>query len=266
MAYDSPVSSFQEFVALIARLRAPGGCPWDREQTHQSVKPMTIEEAYEVAEAIESGDDKALVGELGDLLLQVVFHAQIAADEGRFTIEDVLGHVSEKMVRRHPHVFGQATADTSGQVLLQWEQVKAAERAARDGAAPASMLDSVSAGLPAVMEAFQMTTKVARVGFDWRDAPSVMAKLDEEVGELKEARAAGETAAVAEELGDLLFVSVNVARVLGVDPESALKAANRKFRRRFKYIEERLGAGGRRPEEATLDEMDALWEESKRHE
>jgi len=265
-ADPAAAKTFEEFVALIARLRAPGGCPWDREQTHQSVKPMTIEEAYEVAEAIEKGDDRALVGELGDLLLQVVFHAEIAAGEGRFTIDDVVGHVSEKMVRRHPHVFGQASADTPGQVLLQWEQVKAAENAARDGALPASMLDSVSAGLPAVMEAFQMTTKAARVGFDWRDAPAVMAKLDEEVGELKEARASGQAAAVADELGDLLFVSVNVARVLGVDPESALKASNRKFRRRFKYIEDRLREGGRRPEDATLDEMDALWEESKRSE
>jgi len=272
--YDAPVSAppqpggaFQEFVALIARLRAPGGCPWDREQTHQSVKPMTIEEAYEVAEAIDAGDDRALVGELGDLLLQVVFHAQIAADDARFTIADVLAHVSEKMVRRHPHVFGDASAETPEEVLRQWEKVKEAEATARDGAAPKSLLDGVSAGLPAVLEAFQMTTKAARVGFDWRDVASVVAKLDEEVAELKEAlRAPEAAAAVAEEIGDLLFVSINVARVLGLDPESALKASNRKFRRRFKYIEQRLGEGGRRPEDAALEEMDALWEESKRHE
>ena len=266
-APPQPGGAFQEFVALIARLRAPGGCPWDREQTHQSVKPMTIEEAYEVAEAIDAGDDRALVGELGDLLLQVVFHAQIAADDARFTIADVLAHVSEKMVRRHPHVFGDASAETPEEVLRQWEKVKEAEATARDGAAPKSLLDGVSAGLPAVLEAFQMTTKAARVGFDWRDVASVVAKLDEEVAELKEAlRAPEAAAAVAEEIGDLLFVSINVARVLGLDPESALKASNRKFRRRFKYIEQRLGEGGRRPEDAALEEMDALWEESKRHE
>lgn len=259
--------AFREFVALIARLRAPGGCPWDREQTHQSVKPMTIEEAYEVAEAIDEGDDRALAGELGDLLLQVVFHAQIATDEGRFTVADVLHHVSEKMVRRHPHVFGDATAETPDEVLRQWEKVKEAEATARDGAAPSSLLDGVSSGLPGVLEAFQMTTKAARVGFDWPDTGSVLAKLDEEVGELKEAlRTPGAKNAVAEELGDLLFVAVNVARVLGLDPESALKAANRKFRRRFRHIEERLREGGRRPEDAALQEMDALWEEAKRRE
>jgi MazG family protein len=257
---------FDELVALIARLRAPGGCPWDREQTHQSVKPMTIEEAYEVAEAIDEGDDHALAAELGDLALQVVFHAEIAAGEGRFTVADVLRHVIEKMVRRHPHVFGAETADTAEQVLRNWEKVKEAEATARQGAAPESMLDGVSAGLPGVMEAFQMTTKVARVGFDWPDAPAVVAKLDEEVSELKEALAAGDRAALAEEIGDLLFVAVNVARVLGIDPESALKAANRKFRRRFRHVEDRLRADGRRPGDSTLEEMDALWEEAKRRE
>jgi tetrapyrrole methylase family protein/MazG family protein len=257
---------FDELVALIARLRAPGGCPWDREQTHQSVKPMTIEEAYEVAEAIDAGDDHALASELGDLALQVVFHAQIAAGEKRFTVVDVLGHVIEKMIRRHPHVFAEATADTPEQVLRNWEKVKEAEATAKHGAAPQSMLEGVSAGLPAIMEAFQMTTKVARVGFDWRDTPSVVAKLDEEVAELKEALRAGGGEALYEELGDLLFVAVNVARVLGLDPESALKAANRKFRRRFRYIEDRLRESGRRPGDATLSEMDALWEEAKERE
>jgi MazG family protein len=259
---------FDELVALIARLRAPGGCPWDREQTHQSVKPMTIEEAYEVAEAIDEGDDHALAGELGDLALQVVFHAQIAADEGRFTVSEVLQHVADKMVRRHPHVFGEATADTPEQVLRNWEKVKEAERTAREGAAPASMLDGVSKGLPAMLEAFQMGTKVGRVGFDWPDAGAVMAKLDEEVGELKQALEQGPSgaAAVAEELGDLLFVAVNVARVLGIDPESALKAANRKFRRRFRHVEDRLRESGRGPGDSTLQEMDALWEEAKQRE
>jgi MazG family protein len=256
--------AFEAFVALIARLRAPGGCPWDREQTHASLKPMTIEEAYEVLEAIDGGDDAELAGELGDLLLQVVFHSQIAADEGRFTVADVIARVSEKMVRRHPHVFADETARTSGEVLRNWEAIKEAEQA-RAGRPEGSMLDSVSAGLPAAMEAYQMTTKASRVGFDWPDAASVLAKLDEETAELREAVAAGGAAdaRVAEELGDLLFAAVNVARLLGHDPESALKAANRKFRRRFRHIEERLRAAGRKPAEATLAEMDALWEEAK---
>jgi MazG family protein len=259
--------SFDELVALIRRLRAPGGCPWDREQTHQSVKPMTIEEAYEVAEAIDEGDDHALASELGDLALQVVFHAQIAEEENRFTVADVLQHVIEKMVRRHPHVFGDVTAHTPEQVLRNWEKVKEAEATAKKGAAPESMLHGVSAGLPGILEAFQMTTKVARVGFDWPDASSVVAKLDEEVAELKhELGSGGEAAAVAEEIGDLLFVAVNVARVLGVDPESALKAANRKFRRRFRHIEDRLRESGRAPADSTLQEMDALWNEAKERE
>jgi len=267
--------AFEAFVALIARLRAPGGCPWDREQTHASLKPMTIEEAYEVLEAIDEGGDAELAGELGDLLLQVVFHSQIAADEGRFTIADVIARVSEKMVRRHPHVFADETARTSGDVLRNWEAIKEAEQA-RAGKSEGSMLDSVSAGLPAAMEAYQMTTKASRVGFDWPDAASVLAKLDEETAELRQAvAAAGATgggaggaadARVAEELGDLLFAAVNVARLLGHDPESALKAANRKFRRRFRHIEERLQAAGRKPAEATLAEMDVLWEEAKARE
>ncbi|PYQ47966.1 MAG: nucleoside triphosphate pyrophosphohydrolase [Acidobacteria bacterium] len=271
--------AFEAFVALIARLRAPGGCPWDREQTHASLKPMTIEEAYEVLEAIDEGGDAELAGELGDLLLQVVFHSQIAADEGRFTIAEVIARVSEKMVRRHPHVFADETARTSGDVLRNWEAIKEAEQA-RAGKSEGSMLDSVSAGLPAAMEAYQMTTKASRVGFDWPDAASVLAKLDEETAELRQAVAAGSAgsagsaggaggaadARVAEELGDLLFAAVNVARLLGHDPESALKAANRKFRRRFRHIEERLRAGGRKPADATLAEMDALWEEAKARE
>jgi tetrapyrrole methylase family protein/MazG family protein len=260
--------AFEAFVALIARLRAPGGCPWDREQTHASLKPMTIEEAYEVLEAIDEGGDAELAGELGDLLLQVVFHSQIAADEGRFTIAEVIARVSEKMVRRHPHVFAAETARTSGDVLRNWEAIKEAEQARAGRAESASMLDSVSAGLPAAMEAYQMTTKASRVGFDWPDAASVLAKLDEETAELRQAVAAGGAAdaRVAEELGDLLFAAVNVARLLGHDPESALKAANRKFRRRFRHIEERLRAGGRKPADATLAEMDALWEEAKARE
>lgn len=260
-------SAFARFVELIARLRAPGGCPWDREQTHRSLKPMTIEEAYEVLEAIDSGDDKHLAEELGDLLLQVVFHAAIAAEEGRFTIDDVVTAVADKMVRRHPHVFGDHKADTPGEVLRNWEALKSAERraAGKDDHREASMMDGVSKALPALMEAFQMTTKAGRVGFDWPSAAGVLAKLDEETEELKAevSRASPDVRAVEEEVGDLLFAAVNAARILGVDPESALKAANRKFRRRFRYIEERLRERGRTPAESHLDEMDALWSEAK---
>jgi len=262
-------AAFAAFVDLIARLRAPGGCPWDREQTHDSLKPMTIEEAYEVLEAIDRGDAEHLAGELGDLLLQVVFHAQIAAESGRFTITDVLQRVSDKMIRRHPHVFGEVKADTSEAVLRNWEAIKRAELEAKGGARPeASMLDSVGVAQPAVMEAFQMTTKASRVGFDWPGVPAVLEKLDEEVRELREAAAgpSPERRRVTEELGDLLFAAVNVARLMGADPESALKAANRKFRRRFAHIEQALARGGRTPADSTLEEMEGLWAEAKRNE
>jgi MazG family protein len=257
---------FAELVQLIARLRAPGGCPWDREQTHESLKPMMLEEAYEVVEAIDEGDDEELIGELGDLLLQVVFHSQIADEESRFTVAEVIDRISTKMVRRHPHVFGEDTAQTSDEVLRNWEAIKEAELQEKgkkedDG----SMLDSVSTRLPAVMEAFQMTTKVSRVDFDWPDVASVLEKLDEEVAELKEAVAAEQPnhQEIAGEVGDLLFVAVNVARLLGVDPESALKTSNRKFRRRFRYIEDRLREQGRKPADSDHIEMDALWDEAK---
>jgi MazG family protein len=254
---------FASFVELIARLRAPGGCPWDREQTHESVKPMTIEEAYEVAHAIDEKDDGELLGELGDLLLQVVFHANIAEERGAFRLRQVLERVSDKMIRRHPHVFGGDGASTAGEVLRSWEAIKAREREEK-GKEDESMLDSVHRGLPAVMEAFQMTTKVSRVGFDWKEADAALVKLDEEMAELREAIAAGADAGkIAEEVGDLLFIGVNVARLAGVDPESALKAANRKFRRRFAYVEERLRAEGRKPADSTLEEMDRLWDAAK---
>jgi MazG family protein len=260
--------AFARLVRLIARLRAPGGCPWDREQTHASLKPMAIEEAYELIEAIDEGRDEALVGELGDLLLQVVFHAQIGTEDGRFGARDVIERVAEKMVHRHPHVFADDPASTSGEVLRNWEAIKAAERRAK-GAADASMLDSVSKSHPAVMEGYELTTKAARVGFDWPDAQAVLGKLDEEAAELKAAMAApggGSDRAVSEEVGDLLFVAVNLARKLGVDPESALKAANRKFRRRFGFVEDGLRGRGKTPAESTLAEMDALWDEAKRQE
>jgi tetrapyrrole methylase family protein/MazG family protein len=254
---------FARFVELIARLRAPGGCPWDREQTHETVKSMTIEEAYEVAQAIDEKDDDELMGELGDLLLQVVFHANIAEERKAFALQQIIEQVSGKMIRRHPHVFADDDASTSGEVLRSWEAIKAKERKEK-GKDDESMLDSVHRGLPAVMEAFQMTTKVSRVGFDWPDADGAFVKLNEEVLELREAvREKADAKAIAEEVGDLLFVAVNVARLTGVDPESALKSANRKFRRRFRHVERRLREDGRRPVDSNLEEMDRLWDEAK---
>lgn len=272
-------STFDELLNLVSRLRAPGGCPWDREQTHESLKPMMLEEAYEVVEAIDEGDDEELIGELGDLLLQVVFHSQIAGEQNRFTVSDVIERVSTKMVRRHPHVFGDQVANTSDEVLRNWEAMKQAERAAKGkaGSSTESMLDSVSSRLPAMMESYQITTKVARVGFDWPHVSDVFEKLDEEVGELR--RAAAESAApangeqaasrhseIAGEVGDVLFVVVNIARQLGVDPESALKASNRKFRRRFHHIEDSLRLDGRQPADSNLEEMGRLWDQAKQKE
>ena len=258
---------FAELIELIARLRAPGGCPWDREQTHASLKPMLLEEAYEVIEAIDEADDDEFTGELGDLLLQVVFHTQIAIEEDRFNITDVIDRVAAKMISRHPHVFGDDTSQTSGEVLRNWEAIKEAELIAK-GKKPhqeGSMLDSVSTTMPALMEAFQMTTKVSRVDFDWQNIGEVLGKLDEEVNELKAEVEQQEQdfKAIEDEVGDLLFVAVNVARLLGVDPESALKASNRKFRRRFRYIEDRLREQGRKPADSNHIEMNEIWDEAK---
>lgn len=266
---DEIARRFCELIDIVARLRAPGGCPWDREQTHDSIKGLAIEEAYEVAEAIDLRDDAELRAELGDLLLQVVFHSQIATEEQRFDVADVMKTLSEKLVRRHPHVFGDHDADTPAAVLRNWEAVKAAEREASGKAAEAqSMLDSVSRSMPAVMEAMQMATKAARVGFDWPEVEGACAKIEEELGELRHelGRKSVDPRAVEHEVGDLLFAAVNVARLAGVDPESALKASNRRFRRRFGYVETRLAEQGRRPADSNLAEMDALWNEAKREE
>lgn len=261
---------FAEFVELIARLRAPGGCPWDREQTHQSLKPMLIEEAYETLEAIDEGDDEELKGELGDLLLQVVFHAQISHEEERFSVGDVIARVSNKMITRHPHVFGDDKSETAAEVLRNWEAIKEAELVAKGKKpdAEGSMLDSVSKNLPAMMEAFQMTTKVSRVDFDWPNVGEVLDKLDEEVNELKHEieQDAANHQRISDEVGDLLFVAVNVARLSGIDPESALKASNRKFRRRFRYIEDRLRQQGRKPADSDHVEMNRYWDEAKQQE
>jgi tetrapyrrole methylase family protein/MazG family protein len=264
--HDDAADLFRRLLDIMARLRAPGGCPWDREQTHHSIKSNVIEEAYEVAAAIDQNDDDELAAELGDLLLQVVFHARIAEDDQRFAIDDVIRVLSEKLVRRHPHVFGTHRAETPEEVLRHWEAVKAMEREQSGQAAQTeSMLASVLPTLPAMMEAYQMTTKVARVGFDWPSADEAFVKLDEETRELREVMAESprRTPRIESEIGDLLFALVNVARLLGIDPESALKSTNRKFRRRFGEIERRLGEHGRRPADSSLAEMDALWNEIK---
>lgn len=253
--------TFEDFVELVRVLRSPGGCPWDREQTHDTLKPMLLEEAYEVIEAIENRDDKELVSELGDLLLQVVFHAQMASETDRFNIGHVIATIYDKMVRRHPHVFADAVAEDSAEVLRNWEAIKAKEKGETR-----SMLDSVSKSMPALMEAFQLTTRAARVRFDWPDIASCLEKLDEEVDELKAEIGSRNDQALADEVGDLLFVAVNVARLLEIDPESALKRANRKFRSRFAYIERALAADGRKLDQSNLDEMEALWKEAKRQE
>jgi tetrapyrrole methylase family protein/MazG family protein len=253
---------FAELVALVAQLRGPDGCPWDREQSHESIKGLVVEEAYEVVEAIDEGHDDELKAELGDLLLQVVFHSQIATDEQRFGVADVIDSLKDKLVRRHPHVFGEDRASTSGEVLKNWEALKEAERAAKGQAGPeASLLDGVSKALPAMLEALQISTKVARVGFDWPSADDAIAKLEEELEELKAAPAGSHEVEV--EVGDLLFTVVNVARLMGVDPETALKASSRKFRRRFRFMEDRLKETGRKPADASLEEMEALWNEAK---
>jgi len=248
--------------AIMAALRDPdSGCPWDIEQDFASIAPYTIEEAYEVADAIEKEDWPALKGELGDLLLQVVYHAQMADEAGHFTFADVARTVSDKMVARHPHVFGDESREKSAEQQVQdWEKVKAAERAAR---AQGGVLDDVALGLPALMRAVKLQKRAGRVGFDWPDTAQVLDKIAEESAELVEARDTLTQAHVTEEMGDLLFVMANLARHLNVDPEEALRAANAKFTRRFRAIEAALAAQNRRPEDSDLIEMDALWNAAK---
>ena len=252
---DRPID---RLLAIMARLRDPqGGCPWDVEQTFATIAPYTVEEAYEVADAVERGDMDGLREELGDLLLQVVFHARMAEEAGLFAFDDVAAAISEKLVRRHPHVFGDEQHRTSEEQTVAWEAIKAAERSAR---AKPGVLDDVPAGLPGLTRAVKLTKRAARVGFDWPDAPTVIDKLHEELAELQ-AEIGGDPARIREELGDLLFVVANLARKLDVEPEDALRSANAKFARRFSYVEERLQAQGRTPEQSTLEEMDALWNE-----
>jgi MazG family protein len=289
-----PGAAFRRLVELQARLRARDGCPWDRKQTHASLRPYLLEETYEVLEAIDARDDDRLAGELGDLLLQVVFHAQLAREAGRFDVAEVIERVHAKMVRRHPHVFGTAKARSAGEVLKNWEQLKAEERHREKRAGDGSLLAGLPVNLPALLEAYQLTRRAARIGFDWETIAGVLEKLEEETNELrrelrgarrrrafargKERRGApGATRASArshseeypgakleEEVGDLLFVAANIARFLGLDPEIALRKANRKFRARFREMERLAERRGRRLAEVPRNELESLWEETKR--
>jgi MazG family protein len=287
---------FERAVAIMERLRSPGGCPWDREQTFDSIKPFTLEETYEVLEAIDNRDWDELTNELGDLLLQVLFYAQMAREEQRFSIDDVLDRLSDKLIGRHPHVFGDVKAETASAVLRNWEALKAEEKkqrlsagggkAAKDAGDPESVLAGVSSAIPALLEAFKLSSRAAHVGFDWPEIGGLFDKLSEETAELDRelqaipapgprpqlrgiAGARGATipedlkARLEDEVGDMLFVLVNIARYLSLDPESALRKTNRKFKHRFQWLEQALRASGRKLEDVTLDELEALWQQSK---
>jgi nucleoside triphosphate diphosphatase len=280
---------FERAVAILSRLRGPGGCPWDREQTFDSIKPYTIEETYEVLEAIDNRDWEELPGELGDLLLQVLFYAQMANDDGRFSIDDVLDRLANKLVDRHPHVFADGKADTAGEVVRNWEALKKQEKkrgGATSGNEPESVLAGVSSAMPALVEAHKLSFKAANVGFDWPNVEGLFDKLGEETEELREelkrfpapgphpggkgVAGAGRPqiseqlrACLEEEVGDLFFVLVNIARYLSLDSESALKKTNRKFKRRFQWMEQELQSSGRGLEDASSSELEALWQKAK---
>ncbi len=260
---------FKNLVGLVDRLRGPGGCPWDREQTFGTLKPMMLEEAYEVLDALDSGDRLDFCMELGDLLFQVVFLSQMAEQEGSFTIDDVIEVVLSKMIRRHPHIFGRVRAKTPEEVIENWETIKQAEKAEKKKA-ETKEVPSVLADVPrmsALLTATKLTSRAARVGFDWSHVDEIILKLHEEIDELKRALETGadETSdsPVEAEVGDLLFVAVNIARFLKIDPETALRKTNRKFVRRFQFIEESLKRAGKNIKESTLEEMERLWQEAK---
>lgn len=258
----NPKGGMPRLLEIMRALRDPKtGCPWDIEQDFASIAPYTIEEAYEVADAIDRQAWRELRGELGDLLLQSVYHTQMAQEAGLFNFEDVVNDISDKMVHRHPHVFGDESRDKSAeQQTLDWEKIKASERAAK---ASSGVLDDVAIGLPALMRAVKLQKRAARVGFDWPVIDDVMDKIQEEIAELVEARDELTQEDIAEEYGDLLFVMANLGRHLNVDPEEALRAANSKFTRRFRYIEAELNTKGKRPDQSNLEEMDALWDQAK---
>lgn len=253
-------------LAIMERLRdRDTGCPWDIEQTYASIVPHTIEEAYEVAEAVEQNDMNALRDELGDLLLQVVYHAQMAREDGHFTFQDVAAGIGEKLVRRHPHVFGDLEVPDAAAQTVQWEEQKARERKAKAGDAPHSALDGLTTTLPAMTRALKLQNRAARVGFDWPEITQVVDKIDEELAEVRAEVDHPEPDAgrLKSEIGDLMFTVVNLARVVGIDPEAALRHTNRKFERRFRYMEHRLAEQGKSPSDASLDQMEALWCEAK---
>ncbi len=281
---------FEDLVALQARLRAPGGCPWDREQSHQTLKTYLIEEAYEVLDALEHGGPNELTEELGDLLLQILFHSDIAREAGRFDIADVISGIHEKMVRRHPHVFGTVKADTPQQVLKNWAQLKAQEKRAR---APQGSVQSLGGGLyavttppdsslatqtlpsalegiprtlPALLEAYQLTRRAAQVGFDWENVEGIFNKLLEETSELRVTLTEADRSRREEEIGDLLFVVVNLARFLGFDPEVSLKYSNLKFKSRFQHMEQDAARSGQRLAQLSKEELEILWESAKKYE
>lgn len=258
-ALDSSLPPVQQLRAIIAALRAPEGCPWDREQTHATLRAGLIEEAYEVVEAINSGDDANLREELGDLLLQPIFHAQIAAEEGRFDFDDVARSIVEKLIRRHPHVFGADRCADSAEVLRKWDDIKRAEK----GNVATSALDGISGGLPALMRAEKVQKKAARVGFDWSEVAPVVAKIREELAEVEAELPGGSSAQIEDEIGDLLFSVVNLARKLKVDGETALQRATDKFAKRFRAVEALARERHLTLEKLTLTELDVLWEEVK---
>ena len=266
-AESLPREPMARLLAVMAWLRDhQHGCPWDVEQTFRTIAPYTIEEAYEVADAIDRDDLGALKEELGDLLLQVVYHAQMAHESGAFGFADVASAIADKMVDRHPHVFGDARVATAEAQTVSWEARKAIERAAkRAGAEPAGALDGVARALPALLRAEKIQKRAARVGFDWKQTGPVIDKIEEELGELRAELEAGDVdqARLTDELGDVLFAVANLARHCRIDPEAALRATNDKFERRFRHIERRLAEAGRKPADATLEEMEALWQEAK---
>ena len=266
-AESLPREPMARLLAVMAWLRdRQHGCPWDVEQTFRTIAPYTIEEAYEVADAIDRDDLGALKEELGDLLLQVVYHAQMAHESGAFGFADVASAIADKMVDRHPHVFGDTRVATAEAQTVSWEARKAIERAAkRAGAEPAGTLDGVARALPALLRAEKIQKRAARVGFDWKQTGPVIDKIDEELGELRAELEAGDVdqARLTDELGDVLFAVANLARHCKIDPEAALRATNDKFERRFRHIERRLAETDRKPADATLEEMEALWQEAK---
>jgi MazG family protein len=265
-------AGFSRLVEIMGRLRSPEGCPWDREQTFDTIKPYLLEETYEVMDAIDARDWEGLADELGDLLLQVVFFSQMAKEAGHFDVADAIQAINSKLIRRHPHVFGEGEAKTSEEVLRKWDEIKAAEKAAlpNANAKPKGLLASVPRSVPALMEARQISSRAANAGFDWSNVEQVLEKLNEELAELAGARKAlsqgapGSQEELQDEIGDLLFVIVNVARFLKVDPEQALRGTNSKFRRRFDFVEKGLEAQGKSLKESTVEEMESLWQEAKR--